>query len=123
MSETQPPKLEREDIGDVTVLRLKARMLPSNETTEKLFAQAYSVVDDAHRSKLILNLDGVDFLASVAIGKLIMLMRKARSAGGTLNLCNVSPTVYGVLHITKLSDIMHIHADEKAALQSFDSAA
>jgi anti-anti-sigma factor len=122
MSETQPLKLEREDVGNVTVLRLKARMLPSDETTENLFAQAYSVVDDARRSKVVLNLDGVEFLASVAIGKLITLMRKTRSAGGGLLLCNVGPTVLGVLHITKLSDILHIYADEREALRSFESA-
>jgi anti-anti-sigma factor len=122
MSETQPLTLEREDVGNVTVLRLKARMLPSDETTENLFAQAYSVVDEARRSRVVLNLDGVEFVASVAIGKIITLMRKTRSAGGALLLCNVSPSVLGVLHITKLSDILHIYADEREALRSNELA-
>ena len=119
MSEKLPIKLEREDVGDVTVLRLNARMLHSDEVTESLFAQAYSVVDDDNRNKVILNLHGVEFLASVAIGKLLSLMRKTRSAGGTLNLCNVSKSVFGVLHITKLSDILHIYPDEREALKAF----
>jgi anti-anti-sigma factor len=118
MSQTQPPTLEREDIGDVTVLRLRARMLPSDESTEKVFAKAYAVVDDDRRCKLILNMNGVDFLASVAIGKLISLMRKARTAGGTLILCSVSPTVAGILHITKLSDIMPVYANEREAVEA-----
>ncbi len=124
MSNTPPSKLlEREDIGDVTVLRLKARMLPSDETTENVFAQAYAAVDKDRRSKVVLNLDGVEFLASVAIGKIITLMRKTRSAGGVLNLCNVGPAVRGVLDITRLSDILHIYPDEREALAASGSSA
>ena len=91
MSEIQPDRcLEREDFGDMTVLRVKVPLLRADETTEALFEQTFSLVDGAGRSRLVLNLDGVAFMASAAIGKLILLMRKTASAGGKLTLCKLS---------------------------------
>lgn len=51
MSQTTAQQvLDREDFGDVTVLRMKTPMLRGDETTEVLFEQAYSVVEDAGRA-------------------------------------------------------------------------
>ena len=84
MSAIQPGQwLERQDFGDMTVLRVKAPMLRTDETTEAVFEQACSVVDAAGRWRLVLNFEGVGYMASTAIGKLILLMRKATSAGGS----------------------------------------
>src|SRR3954447_17011421 len=107
MSETQPSSLlEREDFGDVTVLRFKVPMLYSDETTTDLFEQARAVVTADHRCRLVLNCAVVDYLASMALGKLVSLMRKVNSAGGRLTLCKVPPTVQNLLQVTHLSDIL-----------------
>jgi anti-anti-sigma factor len=119
MSEIQPsPCLEREDFGDMTVLRVKATTLHDDETTAALFEQACMLVDAAGRSRLVLNLNGVGFMASAAIGKLILLMRKAASAGGKLTLCNLSRPVEEVLRVSRLSDILLSYADEQEALEA-----
>ncbi len=102
----------------MTVLRVKAPMLRDDEDTEALFEQSFSLVDAAGRSRLVLNLDGVEFMASVAIGKLIRLMRKAASAGGKLTLCKLSRTLEDVLRVCRLSDILLSYADEREALQA-----
>jgi anti-anti-sigma factor len=119
MSEIQSGQwLEREDFGDMTVLRVKVLMLRDDETTETLFEQTYSLVEAAGRSRLVLNLDGVGFMASAAIGKLIRLMRKAASAGGKLALCSLSRSLEEVLRVSRLSDVLLSYADEQEALQA-----
>jgi anti-anti-sigma factor len=119
MSEIQPSTmLERQDFGDMTVLRVKAATLHDDETTATLFEQACRLVDAAGRSRLVLNLNGVGFMASAAIGKLTLLMRKAASAGGKLTLCNLSRPVEEVLRVSRLSDILLSYADEQEALEA-----
>jgi anti-anti-sigma factor len=120
MSETQAgPLLEREDIGDVTVLRVNVPMLRADETTETLFEQASALVDEARRSRLVLNCRLVVFLASVALGRLVSLMRKVNSAGGRLALCKVTRTLQELLRVTHLADILLTYEDEQEAVQSF----
>jgi anti-anti-sigma factor len=120
MSDPQPgPPLEREDFGGVTVLRVKVPMLRGDETTDALFEQAYALVDDAGRSKLALNFDGVQFFASMAIGKLVKLLRKARSAGGRLAVCKLTRSLQSLLEVTHLADIIPVYADEQEAVRSF----
>src|SRR5262245_21774342 len=119
MSETTPsPNLEREDFGDVTVARVQIPMLWSDGTTDALFDGIYALVD-AGRARLVLNLDRVTFLASAALGKLVMLLRKVQAAGGRLTLCKVHPTIEEILHKTHLADVMLLYPDEQAAVQSF----
>jgi anti-anti-sigma factor len=119
MSEVQAVGLEREDIGNVTVLRFKVPMLRNDETTAAFFEQAYSVVDDAGRCRIVLNCDGVVYLASMALGKLVTLLRKVRSAGGGLALCKVHRTIEGLLQTARLADILLTYNDEQEAIRSF----
>ena len=110
---------EREDIGSVTVLRVRVPMLRDEEIIEELFGQASELVRESGRPRLILNLDGVVFLASVVLGKLVTLTNQARAAGGRLTVCRVSRTVGELLQVTHLADILPIYADEQEAVRSF----
>lgn len=111
--------LEREDHGDVTVLRIRVPTLLANDVTEAIFDQAYAVVDHDRRPNLVLNVDGVDYLASGAIGKLVRLLQKAQQAGGKLVLCRPSRSVCEVLRITHLSDVLVSYDDEHEAVLAF----
>jgi anti-anti-sigma factor len=120
MSETQAsPLLEREDIGDVTVLRLKVPELRADETTDALFEQACALVDESHRRRVVLNCRVVVYLASRALGRLVALMRKVHVAGGRLALCKVTRTVQELLQTTHLADILFSYDDEQEAVRSF----
>ncbi len=111
--------LDRDDRGDLTVVRLKTPRLMDDETTAEIFRQIYSRVDDMHRHRLVLNLQSVLYLASLPLGKLIMLNRKAETAGGRLALCGLSPTVSEILQVTGLADRFSVYAGEVEAVASF----
>jgi anti-anti-sigma factor len=119
MNEAQDTcSLGQADFGDVIVLRVKLPMLRGDEATEELFQQTYSVVDGG-RSRVVLNCDGVVYLASMALAKLVTLMRKTQSGGGRLALCNVGRTMAELLRVTHLADILLIYNDEQEAVRSF----
>jgi anti-anti-sigma factor len=120
MSEAEASTLlEREDFGDVTVLRIKLPMLYGDQTTTALFEQASAMVVDAHRCRLVLNCSVVEFLASMALGKLVSLMRTVHSTGGRLILCKVHRTVQELLQVSRLADILLSYDDEQGAVRSF----
>jgi anti-sigma B factor antagonist len=114
--------LEREDRGDVTVVRLKLPRL-GDDDAQAIFKQVYSLVDDMGRNKLVLDLGPVEYLPSVALGKLVMLNRKAQAANGRLALCQLSPDVRDILDVTHLSQLFQLYATEGEAVQSFAAGA
>jgi len=61
-------------------------------------------------------------MSSMAIGKLVMLMRKVRQAGGKLAMCKLTPLMDEIMRMSYLAEIIPIYADEQEAVQSFAGA-
>jgi anti-sigma B factor antagonist len=110
--------LEREDLGGVTVVRLKANAV-DDETLRAVFAPIYSLVNDVGRRNLVLNLAPAACLPSMALGKLLMLNRMAQAAGGRLALCQLAPAAQDILKGTRIDGLFTIFGSEQEALQSF----
>lgn len=111
--------MEREDFGDLTVVRVKTPKVPDEEVIRAVFDPIYTLVTGVGRSRLILNLAAVEYLPSMALGKLVMLNRKVEAANGRLALCHLSATVKGVFESTHLTPVFKTYATEQEALQSF----
>lgn len=121
MSAAQPRRrrLEVEDIGDITVVNFTDRKILDEQNIQLIGEQLFSLVDESHRKKILLNFGNVEYLSSAALGKLITLNKKLQSVGGRLILCNIDPQIYEVFEITKLNKLFNIHKEEQAALQAF----
>ena len=66
-----------------------------------------------------LNFDGVEFLSSAALGKLITLDRKVKSHKGRLRMSNIRREIYDVFLVTKLNKVFDIHDGEAEAISAF----
>ena len=110
--------LEREDVGNVTVVRLKLPRVRDDDAQE-FFKQIYHLVDDMHRPNIVLSLGPVEYLPSMALGKLVMLNRKTQAAEGRLALCLLSSGVSEILEVTRLNELFNIYPAEAEALRSF----
>jgi anti-anti-sigma factor len=120
MSEAFPGDLlEREDRGDVTVIRVRPPQLWDDATTEDLFRRLGAVFDEEGRRKLVLNLGAVEYFGSATLGKFVLLLRKARAAQARLVLCHVTPGVGRLLQVTHLADLLLSYPDEYEAVRSF----
>ena len=113
------PLMGREDFGEVTVMRAAVPMLRSDETTQALFQHLNALVDEAGRSRLVLNFHGVGFISSMVIGKLVMLLHKAQRAGGRLALCKLERPIFDLMQMTHMDEIVPIYGDEQDAVRSF----
>lgn len=113
------PWLEREDFGDVTVVRLKLPPTLDDDTTRAAFDAIYSLVEAVGRTRLVLNVAAAPYLPSMALGKLVLLSRKVQAGNGRLVLCHLTPPVEDLLETTRLRDLFAIHATEQEAVRSF----
>jgi len=108
--------LDRQDEGDVTIVRFRLHRLSDDDDTREVFQMMHQLVDVMRRTKIILNLGEVDYLASLAIARIVLFNRKVESVGGTLALCLIGERVRNVLRITHIDDLLKIYASEADAL-------
>ncbi len=78
---------------------------------------------DAHlkrggRPDVVVDLSGVGFSGSAALGNLVALQRDVRSNGGRIVICNVDPTVAEVFRASKLDALFEFVADRTAAVRA-----
>ena len=59
-------------------------------------------------TRLVLDLSGIRFVTSSALGRLVALSRRVRAAGGRLMLTNLSPAVAEVLSVTNLDRVLEM---------------
>ena len=111
--------MQREDIGDVTVVRLTTPRVMDDDITRAVFDPLVTLVTEMGRRNLVLNLSTAESLPSLALGKLVMLNRMVSAVNGRLVLCHLSPSVAGALEVTHLIEVLNLCGDEQEALQSF----
>ncbi len=68
--------------------------------------------------KMLLDFQGVKFMSSLMIGKIIILQQECKSMGILMKVCNMSDELRKVFKITKLK--IDIQKDREKAIASFD---
>ena len=111
--------LKVSEVGDVTMVHFADQKILDEATIQELGDELFSLVEKEGCQKVLLNFEGVEFLSSAALGKLITLDKKVKKAGGELRLSNILPDIYEVFAITKLNRLFKIDEDESDALAAF----
>jgi len=70
------------------------------------------------RPEVIVDLSGVGFAGSSALGSFVALHRTARQNGGRLIFCRVEPTVAEAFRASKLDRLFDFAADRDAAIDA-----
>ncbi len=97
--------------GVVCVYFTSAKIL-DEATIQQTGTELMQVVEQASKGKkLLLNFQGVQFMSSAMIGKLVLLNKKAKAQGIDLKFCDISPNVLEVFKITGLTTVFRIQKD------------
>lgn len=70
------------------------------------------------RPELVIELSGVGFAGSAALGNFVALQRVVRQNGGRIIFCAVEPTVTEVFRASKLESLFSFEPDREAALRA-----
>jgi anti-anti-sigma factor len=100
-------------LPDVMVATLTASHLDESNA-QTVGTELSALVGQLGERELRLDLGAVKNLTSVGLGKLLSLYRKVLLGGGQLSLWNVCPQVYELFSITRLTELLDVHALEAA---------
>jgi anti-sigma B factor antagonist len=107
--------LDTNDIGAWTVVEVKGEI--DLYTAPKLKEHVNHLAEGG-KTRMAVNLEGVEFLDSTALGVLISGLKRCREAGGTLALVAPREPVRKVLSITGLDRVFPIHDTVEEATSS-----
>ncbi len=109
-------RLDIEEVGDVTIARFLDKKILDENNIQMIGNQMFGLVDEDGRKKIVLDFANVEYLSSAALGKLITMNNKVKTAKGKLRLCNIRPEILEVFTITKLNKVLEIKTDQEQAL-------
>jgi anti-sigma B factor antagonist len=104
-------------VGEISVVDFSGK-ITLGEGSAILRRMVKELVDQGH-SKIILNLEDVDYIDSSGIGELVVAHSALEAAKGELKLLNLTRRVKDIVQITRLFTIFDVQTDEASALRSF----
>ena len=110
-------EIEPREREGITILELKGRITMGDEVTS--FRQKVRALAQTPDSKVLLNMQQVDYIDSTGLGAIVMGSSAIRGSGGTIKLVNLNRRNVELLVATKLATIFEIFNDEQDAVNSF----
>jgi anti-sigma B factor antagonist len=99
-------KLKMELKGEIAIIEPKGSLVGGEETDELRTAVAQLL--EKGNTKLIVDLGGVDYMNSTAIGALVSAHTSYANRAGKVILCNVNKKITNIFVVTKLSMIFQM---------------
>lgn len=110
------PSLETHNVDGILVAEFWDCFRLDPAPVQDLRAAYEAHLKNGGRPEVVVDLSGVGFAGSAALGNFVAIHRLARQRGGRLILCNVDPTVREVLRASKLDVLFEFAGDRASAL-------
>ncbi len=107
------------DEGPVSVVRFIDKKIVDSASIEQLGEELNALVLVDKKTIILLNFEGVEFMSSAALNKLISVNSKLKTAQGRLKLCNLRAEIKEVFTITRLDRVFDIRKTEPEAIEAF----
>ena len=115
MADTSVDLLIERD-GDVTIILIRSPRV-AVDMSDSFEEQVVRTLAGIERPKVVIDFDGVDFISSAMLGKLIKLNgRVVADQQGQLGLASLAERIAEVFKITGLEKLFSIHKDRDEAL-------
>ena len=111
-----PLEIQRRDREGVAIFDLKGRLTVGEATN--LREKVNESVKEG-QNKIILNLEGVDYIDSTGLGGMVICYTTIKKAGGALKLLNLNRRNIELIVLTKLHTVFEVFSDEQDAVNSF----
>jgi anti-sigma B factor antagonist len=108
-----------DDGSGVSVVRFVDKKIVDSGSIEQLGEELNSLVTVEKRNMILLNFDGVEFMSSAALNKLISLNSKVKAAAGRLKICGLRAEIKEVFTITRLDRVFDLRKTEADAVAAF----
>ena len=102
MAETQSAHLTSRLEQDVLVVAFITRQIQDERTAEAILQNLTALIDQYRAGKVVIDLQNIKYVSSVAFRPLLNIRRKLQVSGGRLVLCGLSQVVGDVFYTTRL---------------------
>lgn len=111
-----PLEITQREMSGIHVLALRGRLALGEESNGLRTAIDQLLVSGSTR--IVLNLENLNYVDSAGLGALIEAQRKAKATGGRLMLCHIGPKLKQALELARLLPLFETSPTETAALAS-----
>ena len=116
------PRISVEYAKKATIISFTDEKILEESDIKALQDSIMSVVEQTERIKLILDFGNVQFLSSAVLGLLIRLSKRIYEHDGQLKLCNITPKIFEIFKITRLTKTFDIYKDVESAVEDLSKA-
>ncbi len=109
-------RIQTQLVSGVTVVTFLDRKILDTVNIRELGDELFALVEQDGLTSLVLDLQAVQFLASAALSKLIVLDRKVKGKSGKLILCSLKPEIQEVIAICRLPFDIRGSVDDAVAV-------
>ena len=112
------PELVSQHKDDVLIVQFTSQKILSDVLIAQIGRELLELADEAN-GKMVLDFQGVTFMSSAMIGKIVLLNKKCKANSTIVKLCNIAPSIMEVFEITRLNKVFSIFDSVDEALKSF----
>jgi anti-sigma B factor antagonist len=109
--------IDERNVGDVTVLDLKGKMLIGEG--DELLREKINYLVEGGKNKILLNLAEVPYVDSAGLGEIVRCYTTVSRSSGQLKLMNLTKRLEDLMSITKLLTVFDTYDNEETALKSY----
>ncbi|MEM7030663.1 MAG: STAS domain-containing protein [Chloroflexota bacterium] len=109
-------KLRYSDDETISILELEGRFDAHEVPSVKSWLER---AIDKSPARVVINLDGVHFIDSLALATCVQGMKHARQRQGDIHLCSLQQPVQIIFELMRLDKAFDIFHDERSAIQAF----
>lgn len=112
-------ELDLKEQGDVTILVIDGNLTLGREDALR---ESIDTILGSGRSKILVDLTGMDYMDSAGLGELVASYRTVKRFGGMLKLLKPSDKVTESLTVTSLLPMFQVFSDQASAVKSFEES-
>ncbi len=108
--------IETDNSQSVSVMKIKGRV--DSETAPEL-DNALTKLLQANKNKIVLNLQGVEFLSSAGLRAMVKALKDAQKSGGDVRLASVSQPIEVILRTVGMMQMFKMFSTSEEAATGF----
>jgi len=103
--------------GGIALIEAKGSLVGGDETVE--LRAAVAGFAERNYEKLLIDLSGVNYLNSTALGVLVSAHTTYTKKGWQIKICGINKNIDNIFVITKLTLVFDVHDTREEAVQSY----
>jgi anti-sigma B factor antagonist len=112
-----PLEITQREVNGIYLLALRGRLVLGDESSG--FRTTVDNLLSSGATRVVVNLEHVNYVDSAGLGALIEAHRKTKAQGGRLKLSNLGPNFKHALELARLMPVFETSPTEAAAVAGF----